>query len=111
MREMEATMSTPEGQTGHPATTTATAAGGDDVPNGGEQVVDLITAAGKPGVDPCDVACEAMPAHVLGDLEPPETDWLLEHTDRCRYCANELDRFEHVGDALDRLRDHLADAA
>ena len=104
-------MSTPEGQTEHPATTPASAAGGDDAPNAVDQVDGLIAAANRPGVDPCDVACGAMPAHVLGDLARPETDWLLDHTADCRYCANELHRFELVGDVLDRLHQDLGGAA
>jgi O-6-methylguanine DNA methyltransferase len=57
----------------------------------------------QPGVDPCDIACDAMPALLVGDLEPPETDWLIDHTEACGYCANELDRYQHVDSALDRL--------
>lgn len=64
---------------------------------------DLMTAAIQPGIDPCDVACEAMPAMVIGDLTPGETTWLVDHTAGCRSCAHELDRFEHVSGALDRL--------
>ena len=99
-------MPTPDGQTGDPGTATAVALTGNP-PSGrlpsAVGAVDLITAANRPGIDPCDVACEAMPAHVIGDLTAPETAWLLAHTSDCRYCANELDRYEHVGGALDRL--------
>ena len=64
---------------------------------------DLMTAASRPGIDPCDVACEAMPAMVIGDLTPLDTEWLVDHTADCRSCAHELDRFEHVSGALDQL--------
>jgi len=64
---------------------------------------DLVTAAHRPGVDPCDVACAALPALIVGDLAPPETAWLADHTADCRYCATERDRYEHVGTALDRM--------
>src|SRR5687768_3592815 len=50
----------------------------------------LEEAASKPDVDPCDVACDAMPARVVGDLSDHDVSWLLEHTDDCNYCANEL---------------------
>jgi methylated-DNA-[protein]-cysteine S-methyltransferase len=36
-------------------------------------------------------------------LSTPEQDWILEHTADCRYCANELDRYERIDDTLDRL--------
>jgi methylated-DNA-[protein]-cysteine S-methyltransferase len=60
----------------------------------------LEEAASKPDVDPCDVACEAMPARVVGDLSDHDVSWLLEHTDDCNYCANELKRYDRLGEAL-----------
>jgi methylated-DNA-[protein]-cysteine S-methyltransferase len=60
----------------------------------------LEQAASKPDVDPCDVACEAMPARVVGDLSDQDVGWLLEHTDDCNYCANELKRYDRLGEAL-----------
>ena len=60
----------------------------------------LEEAASKPDVDPCDVACEAMPARVVGDLSDHDVSWLLEHTDDCNYCANELRRYDRLGEAL-----------
>jgi methylated-DNA-[protein]-cysteine S-methyltransferase len=60
----------------------------------------LEEAARKPDVDPCDVACEAMPARVVGDLTDHDVSWLLEHTDDCNYCANELRRYDRLGEAL-----------
>jgi methylated-DNA-[protein]-cysteine S-methyltransferase len=60
----------------------------------------LEEAASKPDVDPCDVACEAMPARVVGVLSDQDVSWLLEHTDDCNYCANELRRYDRLGDAL-----------
>jgi methylated-DNA-[protein]-cysteine S-methyltransferase len=60
----------------------------------------LEEAASKPDVDPCDVACEAMPARVVGDLSEHDVSWLLEHTDDCNYCANELRRYDRLGEAL-----------
>ena len=60
----------------------------------------LEEVASKPDVDPCDVACEAMPARVIGDLSERDVSWLLEHTDDCNYCANELRRYDRLGEAL-----------
>ncbi len=65
--------------------------------------IGIIAAAHQPGIDPCDVACDAMPGHVVGDLTPPEVDWLLDHTSDCSYCANVLTDYERVDDALTRL--------
>jgi len=53
-------------------------------------------------VDPCAVACAAMPARVAGDLTAADLDWLADHTAGCRYCARELGRYERVGAVLDR---------
>ena len=66
---------------------------------------DLIAAAAQPGVDPCDVACAAMPALVVGDLASAETDWLRDHAGGCRSCGDELGRYDRVGGALDRLHE------
>jgi methylated-DNA-[protein]-cysteine S-methyltransferase len=108
---MDVTMKTSDGQTIEAATSGTVDDG--DIPNrpppskSSETGVDLIVVASRPNVDPCDVACEAMPAHLLGDLTPRESDWLLDHTTGCRYCANELDHYEQATDALDQLHEHL----
>jgi methylated-DNA-[protein]-cysteine S-methyltransferase len=60
----------------------------------------LETAASKPGVDPCDVACDALPAHVVGDLSAHDETWLHEHTEDCSYCANELRRYDQLEKVL-----------
>jgi methylated-DNA-[protein]-cysteine S-methyltransferase len=60
----------------------------------------LEKEASKPDGDPCDVACQAMPAHVAGDLCAQDEHWLHEHTDDCRYCANELRRYDTLDHAL-----------
>lgn len=100
---MEATMTTSDDQADQfsgldepPASTTV-------APTGIWPDIGIITAAHQPGVDPCDVACDAMPGHVVGDLTPPEMDWLLDHTSDCAYCANLLNGYERVDDALERL--------
>jgi methylated-DNA-[protein]-cysteine S-methyltransferase len=69
--------------------------------------VDIVAAAEQPGADACDICCDAMPAHVLGDLTPPENAWLVTHTDCCDHCASVLHRYEKVDAMLDRLHDVL----
>src|SRR5215218_576784 len=66
----------------------------------GQSTNGLEAAASEPDIDPCDVACEAMPARVVGDLSDHDVSWLLEHTDDCTYCANELKRYVRLGEAL-----------
>ena len=65
----------------------------------------LEVAASHAGTDPCDVACEAMPAHLLGELTPSDNHWLLHHTDDCGYCKNELHRYHQTVDVLDRCHE------
>ncbi len=80
-------------------------------PTGTWPDIGIIAAAHQPGIDPCDVACDAMPGHVVGDLTPPETAWLLDHTSDCSYCANMLNGYERVDDALERLIPPASQAA
>lgn len=68
-----------------------------------EPPIDLERAAKRPGSDPCDVACEAMPGFVIGDLNQQDSSWLVSHTRVCRYCQNMLDSYERLDDMLDRL--------
>ncbi len=102
-------MTTTDGQTGDPAAVADPGDGPNRRPPSEPPAVggSLIAAASEPGVDPCDVACEAMPSHLVGDLAPIEADWLLEHTGDCGDCARELDRYQHVGGLLDRLHRDL----
>jgi methylated-DNA-[protein]-cysteine S-methyltransferase len=65
----------------------------------------LVAAASAPGVDPCDVACEAMPACLVGDLTAADIGWLTSHTESCGYCAREMGRYERVGGVLDKVCD------
>jgi methylated-DNA-[protein]-cysteine S-methyltransferase len=62
--------------------------------------VGLAEAATAPGVDPCDVACDALPARVAGDLAIADETWLIDHTCRCNYCANVLRTYDRLGEAL-----------
>ena len=70
----------------------------------------LAEAASNPDVDPCDVACDALPARVVGDLSDSDESWLQEHTETCNYCANELKRYDQLGAALTAVGKIDADA-
>lgn len=70
------------------------------VEEAGQTIGELEAAAKKPGVDPCDIACEAMPARVVGDLSGRDESWLLEHTEDCTWCRNELRRYDYLNEAL-----------
>lgn len=65
-----------------------------------EKVIPLEIAASDPDVDPCDIACDAMPAHVAGDLTAGDETWLHGHTSECTYCHNELNRYDRLSEAL-----------
>lgn len=67
----------------------------------------LAQVANQPGTDPCDVACDAMPGHIVGDLSPSDISWLLSHTAVCSYCANVLHSYEQIDDVLDTLSQRL----
>src|SRR5215213_4139444 len=69
--------------------------------------VNIVAAAEQPDANPCDICCDAMPAHVIGDLTPPENAWLVTHTDSCGHCASVLHRYEKVDAMLDRLQGFL----
>ena len=65
----------------------------------------LAVKAAKPGNDPCDVACEAMPGYVVGDLPEADQAWLHVHTSTCRYCLNELQWYERIDNLLEHVTD------
>lgn len=72
--------------------------------------IGLQEAASKTDVDPCDVACEALPARIVGDLTDNDQSWLVQHTGGCDYCANELRSFDRLGEALEAAGELDADA-
>ncbi|MGH2532786.1 MAG: methylated-DNA--[protein]-cysteine S-methyltransferase [Thermomicrobiales bacterium] len=79
-------------------TSRATARSAPPLPNGS-----LSTVATQPEIDPCDLACDAMPGFVCGDLTYRDESWLLGHAAGCRYCSGMLQRYERIDDMLDRL--------
>ncbi|MFN8594078.1 MAG: methylated-DNA--[protein]-cysteine S-methyltransferase [Thermomicrobiales bacterium] len=64
------------------------------------EVGTLQMASRDPDVDRCDLAVEAMPAHVVGDLTLPDERWLHDHTEECGWCANELRCYDRLAEAL-----------
>jgi methylated-DNA-[protein]-cysteine S-methyltransferase len=60
----------------------------------------IIELASRPEIDPCDVACDAMPGYILGDLNQLETSWVIEHTENCRYCHAMLEGYQDIDSAL-----------
>ena len=75
-----------------------------------EPACELEAAASRPGVDPCDVACDAMPGYVIGDLAPPDQHWLLDHTGECGYCHRMLTGYERLDGVLDLLDEPVPEA-
>jgi len=63
---------------------------------------DLERAASDPAVDECDIACDAMPGMLIGDLSARDREWILEHTLECNYCRNILIQYEKVESVLDQ---------
>lgn len=63
----------------------------------------LPQRASEAGADACDLALEAMPGYVIGDIARTDEAWVDSHTERCDYCKNELHWFERVDDLLDHL--------
>ena len=66
----------------------------------GQQIPTLEKTASDPRIDPCHVACDAMAAHVAGDLCEKDEHWLHKHAEVCSYCANELRRYNKLDSAL-----------
>jgi O-6-methylguanine DNA methyltransferase len=61
----------------------------------------LAQLAEDSSVDPCDIACEAMPGYAIGDLVPEDEEWIHTHTATCRYCRNEMESFVRLDSLLD----------
>ena len=64
----------------------------------------LAEFASVPDADPCDVACDAMPGLVLGELEPVDKDWVVDHTKECNYCRRMLGGYVRIDKALDAIK-------
>jgi len=61
----------------------------------------LDAEAARPGADPCDVACDAMPAHLLAELTPADEAWLRRHVAECNSCNRQFQGYAQLGVALD----------
>jgi methylated-DNA-[protein]-cysteine S-methyltransferase len=68
----------------------------------------LEQQARNPKSDPCDIAEEAMPAMVIGDLSEPDALWLQGHVAGCAYCDTMLHSFERCELVFDKATGHLA---
>jgi methylated-DNA-[protein]-cysteine S-methyltransferase len=68
-----------------------------------EQRSSLGAQAESPDSDPCDIALEAMPGYVIGDLQAADQTWVDAHTAGCGYCRNELTWYERIDQLLDYL--------
>lgn len=62
----------------------------------------LAREASREDADPCDIALDAMPGFVIGDLSDPDRVWLKSHTSACNYCRGELQGYEHADTLLDQ---------
>jgi methylated-DNA-[protein]-cysteine S-methyltransferase len=65
----------------------------------------LLERASAPDCDPCDIAEDAMPAMICGDLTPPEATWVEDHVAHCNYCARMLASFSECSSRLDAVID------
>ncbi|HVL23229.1 MAG TPA: methylated-DNA--[protein]-cysteine S-methyltransferase [Thermomicrobiales bacterium] len=65
----------------------------------------LLERASSPDCDPCDLAEDAMPAMICGDLTPPEETWVENHVAHCGYCARVLASFSECSSRLDSVID------
>ena len=70
-------------------------------------VIGLEELARNPKVDPCDIAEEAMPALVLGDLSETDATWVHAHVATCGYCMRMLQSFERCELVFDEATGHL----
>lgn len=61
----------------------------------------LAYLAADPDIDECEVAEEAMPALVFGDLGIADAHWVHEHVDVCSDCARVLHSFQRCDTALE----------
>ena len=60
----------------------------------------LASLANRPGMDECDLCCEAIPGYICGDLQTIDAHWLEDHTTHCGYCRNELSGFQRLDHLL-----------
>jgi methylated-DNA-[protein]-cysteine S-methyltransferase len=60
----------------------------------------LATEASRPGIDECDLCCEAIPGYICGDLKVIDVNWIDEHTAHCGYCQRQLTGFQRLDHLL-----------
>jgi methylated-DNA-[protein]-cysteine S-methyltransferase len=69
------------------------------------QTSSILERACAPDCDPCDLAEDAMPSLIVGDLTPPEVTWVEDHVAHCGYCARMLTSFSECSSRLDAVID------
>lgn len=60
----------------------------------------LAIEASRPGIDECDLCCEAIPGYICGDLKIIDKHWIDEHTAHCGYCQRQLTGFQRLDHLL-----------
>jgi methylated-DNA-[protein]-cysteine S-methyltransferase len=60
----------------------------------------LATEASRPGIDECDLCCDAIPGYICGDLKVIDKKWIEEHTAECGYCQRQLTGFQRLDHLL-----------
>lgn len=78
----------------------AEAENGSMTPRDADPPNTLATEASRPGIDECDICCDAMPGYVCGDLKVIDADWIEEHTAHCGYCQRQLTGFQRLDHLL-----------
>ena len=68
-------------------------------------VAELERLASAPGVDTCDVVCDAIPGLLLNDLSIVDRAFLDDHIADCSYCRKQLADYRTVETALDTCCD------
>ncbi|HEU0165087.1 MAG TPA: methylated-DNA--[protein]-cysteine S-methyltransferase, partial [Thermomicrobiales bacterium] len=63
----------------------------------------MLAEAGRPDIDPCIVAEEAMPGYLFGELNPSEQRWLIAHIEGCTWCSRIFASFGELNAALDEI--------
>jgi len=65
-------------------------------------VAELERRSNEPGVDVCDVVCDAIPGLLLNDLSPVDRTFLDDHISDCGYCQRHLADYRKVESVLDQ---------
>ena len=64
-------------------------------------VAELEQRSNQPGVDVCDVVCDAIPGLLLNDLSPVDRMFISDHVSECSSCQRQLADYRSVETVLD----------